>query len=403
MNVARVFFAKLVLRNISRRLFRSIVLIAAVGLVAAMGFLSVVDLGGLEQSMELGFERLGADLLVVNRGAKVNLTQALLAVEPDTPALPEAVLEAASQLPASILVSPQRAVRGDSQFAASMGLSDGASVPLYGIDPDRDSTVQPWLDEQRGVDFQDGQVILGHRLRGRLGDRLRLQDRTFQIYGRLAASGVPSHEHGLFFTLSDLNSLVPSGATHTLGINGLLVQAPPDQTVERLRFSLLAQLQGVTVTGGRTLLAMVRQGGRLSLQLVSALSVPLLISVLLLISLYTFGIAAERRQELGLLLSLGATPQQLIGLLTAETSVLCAAGSGLGLGLATLLRQPLEQLLSLRLLEAGLTLPHPPTAQLIRHGLATWLLITAVGSIASVVSAFVLVGADPLRLVQNDG
>ena len=59
MNVARVFFAKLVLRNISRRLFRSIVLIAAVGLVAAMGFLSVVDLGGLEQSMELGFERLG--------------------------------------------------------------------------------------------------------------------------------------------------------------------------------------------------------------------------------------------------------------------------------------------------------------------------------------------------------
>ena len=64
------------------------VLITAVGLVAAMGFLSVLDLGGLQQSMEIGFERLGADLLVVDRTAKVNLTQALLAVEPDTPALP---------------------------------------------------------------------------------------------------------------------------------------------------------------------------------------------------------------------------------------------------------------------------------------------------------------------------
>ena len=115
----------------------------------------------------------------------------------------------------------------------------------------------------------------------------------------------------------------------------------------------------------------------MSLQLVSALSIPLLISVLLLISLYTFGIAAERRQELGLLLSLGATPQQLIGLLTAETSMLCATGSGIGLGLAVLLRQPLEQFLSLRLLDAGLTLPHPSTAQLVRHGLVTWLLITA--------------------------
>ena len=403
MNEARVFFAKLVLRNISRRLFRSMVLIAAIGLVAAMGFLSVVELGGLEQSMEFGFERLGADLLVVNRSAKVNLTQALLAVEPDTPVLPVMVLEAASKLPESILVSPQRAVRGDPQFAVSMGLPAGASVPLYGIDPDHDSTVQPWLDEQRGVDFQDGQVILGHRLRGRLGDRLRLHDRTFQIYGQLAASGVPSHEQGLFFTLSDLDSLVPSGEPDTLGINGLLVQAPPDFPIDRLRFRLLAQLQGVTVAGGRTLLAMVRQGGRLSLQLVSALSVPLLISVLLLISLYTFGIAAERRQELGLLLSLGATPQQLIGLLTAETSLICATGGGLGLGLAALLRQPLEQLLALRLLEAGLTLPHPSTAQLVRHGLVTWLLITAVGTVASMLSAFVLLGADPLNLVQNDG
>ncbi|OUV19165.1 MAG: hypothetical protein CBC48_22025 [bacterium TMED88] len=403
MIAGEVFLAKLVFRNISRRLFRSMVLIASVGLVAAIGFLSVVDLGRLEQSMELGFERLGADLLVVNDTAKVNLTQALLAVEPDTPALQEAVLKDASQLPESVRISPQRALRGDSQFAKSMGLPDGASLPLYGIDPDHDSTVQPWLDEQRGVDFQDGQVILGHRLRGRLGDRLRLQGRTFQIYGHLAASGVPSHEHGLFFTLRDLNNLIPSGNPETLGINGLLVQAPPDLPLERLRFRLLAQLQGVKVAGGRTLLAMVRQGGRLSLQLVSAFSIPLLMSVLLLISLYTFGIAAERRQELGLLLSLGATPQQLIGLLTAETSLLCAIGSGLGLGLATLLRQPLDQLLSVRLFEAGLTLPYLSFAQLVRHGVVTWLLITAVGTIASVVSALVLMGADPLRLVQNDG
>lgn len=379
------------------------VLITAVGLVAAMGFLSVLDLGGLQQSMELGFERLGADLLVVDRTAKVNLTQALLAVEPDTPALPMEVLEAAAQLPPSILLSPQRAVRGDAQFATSMGLSHGASIPLYGIDPEHDSTVQPWLNEQRGIDFQDGQVILGHRLRGRLGDRLRLQGQTFQIYGHLAASGVPSHEHGLFFTLRDLNNLVPSGDPDTLGINGLLVQAPPEFTIERLRFILLAQLPDASVTGGRTLLAMVRQGGQLSLKLVSAFSVPLLSSVLLLISLYSFGIAAERRQELGLLLSLGATPQQLMGLLTAETSLLCAAGSGLGIGLASLLRQPLEQLLALRLLEAGLTLPHPSAAQLVRNGLVIWLLITAVGTIASALSALVLVGSDPLRLVQSDG
>ena len=50
----------------------------------------------------------------------------------------------------------------------------------------------------------------------------------------------------------------------------------------------------------------------------------------------------------------------------------------------------MDQLLALRLLEAGLTLPQPSTAQLMRCGLVIWLLITAVGTIASALSALVL-------------
>ena len=403
MNHGLVSLTRLVLRNLSRRRFRSSVLMGAVGLVAAMGFLSVVLLGGLERSLEVGFERLGADLLVVHRDARVNLTQALLAVEPGAPPLPAAVLQAAAQLPEAVMVSPQRAVRSQEQLGMELGLGHGTTVPLYGIDPAHDSTVQPWLDDHRGIDFQDGQVILGHRVRGRLGDRLRLQERTFQVYGRLAPSGVPSHENGLFFTLSDLNDLMPSATPDSLGVNGLLVQVPADQAIEQVRFSLLARLEGVKVVGGRTLLAMVRKGGSLSLRMVAAFSVALLLSVLLLISLYTFGIAAERRQELGLLLSLGATPLQLLAMLTGETSVLCGLGGGIGLALAALLRPPLQQLLSLRLMEAGLALPDPSSAQLLRVGLVVWLLITAIGAVAAGLSSAVLLGRDPLRLVQSDG
>jgi putative ABC transport system permease protein len=148
---------------------------------------------------------------------------------------------------------------------------------------------------------------------------------------------------------------------------------------------------------------MVRQGGRLSLRIVIAFSTVLVLSVLLLISLHTFGIAVERRQELGLLLCLGATPPQLLGLLTGETSVLCGLGAGIGLASAALLRKPLEQLINLRLLEAGLALPHLPAAHLLSIGLLVWLLITAIGAIAALLSSAALLGRDPLRLVQNDG
>lgn len=395
--------ARLILSNLTRRRLRSGVLMVAVGLVAALGFLSVSLVGRLERSLLQGFERLGADLLVVRADAQVNLTQALLTVEPEAPPLEVGVLTAAASLPPAVAINPQRAVRSDGRLAMELGLAQGTAVPLVGIDPDHDSTVLPWLEDHRGITFQAGQVILGNRLRGRLGDRLRLLDHTFQIYGRLAPTGVPSHESGVFFTLSDLEELLPSGSPGTLGVNGLLIQAPPDQPMDQLRFSLLAQLPGVKVVGGRTLLAMVRQGGTLTLQLLGGLSGVLLFSVLLLISLYYVGLAAERRQELGLLLSLGATPLQLVGVLVGEATVLCAAGGALGLGLAAALQVLLHPLLAVRLSQAGLLWPDAETAQLARLALGLWLLITALGAVAALLATAALLRRDPLLLVQSDG
>ena len=398
-----VALERLILSNLTRRRLRSGVLMVAVALVAALGFLSVNLVGRLERSLLQGFERLGADLLVVRADAQVNLTQALLTVEPEAPPLEVGVLTAAASLPPAVAINPQRAVRSDGRFAMELGLAQGTAVPLVGIDPDHDSTVLPWLEDHRGITFQAGQVILGHRLRGRLGDRLRLLDHTFQIYGRLAPTGVPSHESGVFFTLSDLEELLPSGSPGTLGVNGLLIQAPPDQPMDQLRFSLLAQLPGVKVAGGRTLLAMVRQGGTLTLQLLGGLSGVLLFSVLLLITLYYVGLAAERRQELGLLLSLGATPLQLVGVLVGEATVLCAAGGALGLGLAAALQALLHPLLAVRLSQAGLLWPDAEPAQLARLALGLWLLITALGAVAALLATAALLRRDPLQLVQSDG
>jgi len=396
-----VSLARLVVHNLTRRRLRSSVLMGAVALVAALGFLSVDLLGRLELSLLQGFERLGADLVVVRADAQVNLTQALLTVEPDAPPLPPEVVAAAERLP--FISAPQRAVRAPESVGMELGLGHGSSLPLYGIDPTRDTTVLPWLEDHRGIDFQDGQLILGHRLRGRLGDRVRVLDHTFQIYGRLAATGIPSHESGVFVTLADLEALVPSGTPDTLGINGLLIQAPPDQPMEQVRFRLLAQLPGVTVVGGRTLLAMVRQGGTLTLRLLAALSVVLLLSVLLLISLYYVGIAAERRQELGLLLSLGATPLQLVGVLVGEAAVLCAGGAALGLGVAAGLQAALQPLLALRLGEVGLQLQEVSAAQLAGLALLLWLLLSALGAVAALLATAAWLRRDPLLLVQNDG
>ena len=129
----------------------------------------------------------------------------------------------------------------------------------------------------------------------------------------------------------------------------------------------------------------------------------MLFSVLLLISLYYVGLAAERRQELGLLLSLGATPLQLVGVLVGEAAVLCAAGGALGLGLAAALQALLHPLLAVRLSQAGLLWPDAEPAQLARLALGLWLLITALGAVAALLATAALLRRDPLLLVQSDG
>lgn len=394
--------AHLIISNVLRHPRRSGLLTTAVGLATGLTFLSVVLLGSLEVSIERSFSRLGADLLVLPQGARVNLTQALLTVEPGAPPLPPSTLEEALRLEDPIRVSPQRAVRSSPRIAMEAGQDPHSSLPLVGIDPGRDGTVIPWLERSRGIDFQDGQVILGARLRGRLGDRLRLGGETFRIHGRLAATGIASHENGLFFTLADLERLLPSGSPATLGVNGLLVQAPEGMAIERLRFRLLARLQGVQVVGGRTLAAQVRRSGSLLLKVWLSISAVLVLSFALLLTLMYAGIAAERRRELGLLLSLGALPLQVLGLLVGEASLVCGAGGGLGLGVAALVGLPIRTGLEERLAVVGLPLHWPPAAQQGALAAGLWLLVTGIGALAAALAMQPLLQRDPLVLIQGE-
>ena len=77
-----------------------------------------------------------------------------------------------------------------------------------------------------------------------------------------------------------------------------------------------------------------------------------------------------------------------MGLLTAETSSL-RCGQWVGHQLASP-PSAAEQLLALRLLEAGPSLPHPSAAQLVRNGLVICFGSLVVGTIASALSALVL-------------
>ena len=102
--------ANLALQNLGRRKARSLLLIAAVAIGGGVVFTGATLMRSIDDSMAVGFTRLGADLMVVPEGTLTNITAALLVVEPS-----DLVLDADSFANAGLAsvkrAAPQKIVR----------------------------------------------------------------------------------------------------------------------------------------------------------------------------------------------------------------------------------------------------------------------------------------------------
>lgn len=195
--------ASLALQNLGRRKARSFLLIAAVAVASGVIFTGATLMRSIDRSMEVGFTRLGADLMVVPEGALTNITAALLVVEPTD-------LTVAGDLFAKTpLVSVRRAA--PQRIARVLGSGVGSphdSVDLVAFDPALDFTIQPWLVEKMSRPIGPGDVILGAGRDGALGSQLLIFGKPHTVYGRLGRTGVGTHERGLFMTFASLDALV---------------------------------------------------------------------------------------------------------------------------------------------------------------------------------------------------
>ena len=94
-------------QNIRRKLFRSVVTIAAVGIVAATLFPTTILGEGVSKSLSQGTARLGADLMVAPPGYTNKLAATLISGEPSTFTMEGAVEDQVRRISGVKQVSPQ--------------------------------------------------------------------------------------------------------------------------------------------------------------------------------------------------------------------------------------------------------------------------------------------------------
>src|SRR5262249_16661406 len=160
----------------------------------------------IQDSMGVGFSRMGADLLVVPRDTRVNLTSALLTVEPTTHTLDGALADRVGRLPGVEVAAPQRYYHLSLRTGAPLHEAD-----LVAFDPAGDFTVLRWLKEKLDRPLRHGDVIVGSRRDETPGSQLTLSGQPLVVYGRLGLTGVGPFDRSFFVTFATATAMAEAG------------------------------------------------------------------------------------------------------------------------------------------------------------------------------------------------
>jgi putative ABC transport system permease protein len=398
-------FARLAVQHLGQRPLRAVLLALAVAVGGGALFSAAVLRRAIQDSMGVSLNRLGADLMVVPRETTVNLSAALLTVEPTPQTFDAATAAQLAQLPGVQAAAPQR------YFALPGGDRGHGDEDLIAFDPARDFTVLPWLAEKLDRPLGRGDVVVGGRRPELVGGEIRLFGRTLTVYGKLALTGVGPFERALFVSFDTAADLAESARAATGRavldaspdrVSALLIRLAVGATPEQFRFAA-ARIPGVQIVAGSGLNTSVRQGLATALDgVVVFTALALLTTALLTAALYT-GVLAERKRELGLLLAVGMRPRQLMRLILAEVTLTTGLGGvcGVLVGAAALVlfRRSLGHAFESQQIPFLL----PGISELVATGLVSVLLCCAVGLAGALLPAWRAGRREPYELIRGEG
>jgi len=397
-------FVRLAAQNLGRRPARAFLLALTVAVGVAAVFTTLLLKRAIDASMGIAFSRMGADLLVVPRETLVNLSPALLAVEPTPYTLDARLAGHVARLPGVQIVAPQQyeAI----QIDAGTHLHD---ADLIAFDPARDFTVMPWLKENLDRPVRPGDVLAGGRREEAVGDTLQLYGEALTVYGRLDVTSVGLFDRALFTTFDTAASLARQRAAGTdapardsRGFSALLVRLAVGANPDQVRFALAGMPQ-VKVVAGSPLTTSVRQtltavlGGAVVLT-----SLMLLAAVLMVGAVYS-AVLSERRRELGLLLAIGTRRPQLVRLILAEAMLVTSLGGAAGIVLGTGFLLLCRRSLGFTFESLGVPFAWPSPAAVALHALGGVALAAGVGLLGACLPAWRVSRQEPYQLVRTEG
>ena len=374
------------LKNLRRRPFRSIGLIALVALLSfsliAGGMLSY----GLFSGLDSVSSRLGADVLVVPKGYEQKTEGVLLQGEPSTFYIDGDRAE-------QVLKSGDFAQASPQLFIATLD-SDHCAFPvqLIGYDPDTDFVIGPWLSSARPQKLGFRDIVIGANIQADIGDQLLFFDSYYQVVAKLEQTGM-GFDTSVFFNMETARAALKEyvyytdaqipDQTHAVSV--VTADIPGGYTTEFQRYiNDKYRGSGLEFIFTKNMISSLTQHINALLTFCFALLIILWgvsVGVLMIVFAVTLN---ERKREFAIYRALGSSRKWLTHLILTETFLTSIAGAGTGVlvfgVLAFSFRPLIERELSLPYITPG----HLNSLLIILSG---FVIAVAVGLLTSAVSS----------------
>jgi len=327
----------LALRNAAGDPVRSWLIAVCAFAIAAFAVSTAILVRGGQDSLRLAADRLGADVVVVPRGAATEVDGALLMGTVSRRWMPQADVARVAAVRGVAIASPQIYLESLSH-ASCCAVSD---MFVVAFDPRTDFTVEPWLRRQLGGTLGLQQAVGGSQVTTPVDYNIMLYGYTMWLRGKLEPTGT-NLDRSLFITLPTAYAMARASRTTAVKplvipkdrVSSVMVKVAPGLDPATVADAISRAVPGVSAVVRPQMFAAYRAqiAGLLHVMLV-VLALLLALALVVLVLLLSMA-AHERRRELGVLRALGASRGVVVVALLAEALVVACAGGLAGVVVA---------------------------------------------------------------------
>ncbi|WP_294612927.1 FtsX-like permease family protein [uncultured Gilliamella sp.] len=396
-----ITIANLAWRNVQRRPFRSCCLIIIIMLFSATLFGGSVLMKNLSLGISGMADRLGADILIVPHGYEKNLEVALLRGEPSSFYLKVDLIDKIKDIQGIDAISPQL-------FIASLNAGCcSTKVQLIGFDQHSDFVIKPWLQSQLSTPLTDNEVVVGAKISSQVGDEIKFFNHPFKIAAKMDSTGM-GFDTSVFMTLQAARTLmqeaklVEGDVDHFANyVSSVFIKVNPDYQPKDIvnqimpKYAIDYNIDFVMTKG---MISNISKWLNSFSTIVYSLSAIFWVLAIIVIFIIFSSMLNERKREISLLRILGASRLMLVKMLLRESLIISALGGIAGILIAAILLYAFSLLICQSI---GLPCVNISLFDAIFYAVVVFILTLIIGPLSSIYSALSMTKFDTYSTLRE--